>query len=111
MTSHRCFRRTIPLLFLIALCPGCGQPAGGEQPQDSPPLITGKAISPRIESSHDIGSMPLNVVMSPDGRYVVATDIGNRQAVWSIRTADGKGVSHVEFPNKRDSDAGAKKAA
>jgi len=112
MGLHRCFLRPSTLfLFLIALCPGCAQPAGGEQPQASPPLITGKAISPRIESSQDLGSMPLNVAMSPDGRYLITTDIGNRQALWSIRTADAKGVSHVEFPNKREvADASGKKS-
>jgi YVTN family beta-propeller protein len=107
--------RCVLLLFiaLIALsCPGCGQPAGGEQPEVSPSLVTGKAISPRVEATQDVGSMPLNVAVCPSGRFLVTTDIGNRQALWSIRTADGKGVSHVEFANKREAaDAGAKKSA
>src|SRR5258708_10976351 len=77
--------------------------AGPKNPSasDSPaPLVTGKSIEDHVgEASQDIGSMPINMVASADGRFALTTDIGAREAVWSIRTSDGKGVGHVEFPN------------
>jgi DNA-binding beta-propeller fold protein YncE len=44
--------------------------------------------------------MPMNLVMSPDGRFALVSDMGLRQSLWSIRTSDGVGVSHVEFSNR-----------
>ena len=41
------------------------------------------------------------MITSPDGRYALTTDTGYHEALWSIRTADGKGAGHVEFPNTR----------
>ena len=37
------------------------------------------------------------MVASADGQFAIVTDIGFRQSLWSIRTSDGKGVSHVDF--------------
>jgi len=66
-----------------------------------PPLVTGRSIEPHPEASQDVGSIPFNMVLSPDGKYAVTTDQGYRQALWSIRTSDGKGISHVEYPRTR----------
>ena len=52
-------------------------------------------------SSQDVGNWPMNLIASPDGKFVISTDMGGRQALWAIQTADGKGDSHVEFSNKR----------
>jgi DNA-binding beta-propeller fold protein YncE len=41
----------------------------------------------------------MNMILSPNGRFAVTTDMGMRQSLWSIDTNDGKGVSHVEFFN------------
>src|SRR6185437_1067387 len=67
----------------------------------SPRLITGRHISPEPIASQDVGSNPSNMISVLDGKFVISTDIGYRQALWSIRTEDGKGVSHVTFTGRR----------
>ncbi len=41
--------------------------------------------------------MPMNIAVTPDGRYALVSDMGYHQWLWSIRTSDGKGVSKVSF--------------
>jgi DNA-binding beta-propeller fold protein YncE len=95
---------------VIAACQsGSGpvsQPAASSLPARQP-LINGRAISIEPESSQDVGNMPFNVVLSPDGRYAVVGDIGWHQWLWSIRTSDGKGVSKVAFSMKEANKAEA----
>lgn len=62
------------------------------------PLVTGRAIEPQAVATQDVGSLPINLIASPDGKFVVSTDQGYRESLWSIRTLDGTGVSHLEFP-------------
>jgi YVTN family beta-propeller protein len=65
------------------------------------PLATGKELEQgRIVHSQDVGSFPVNMIVSPDGQFAIATDIGYRQAIWAIRLSDGTGAGHVPFPNK-----------
>lgn len=45
----------------------------------------------------NVGSLPMNLVATRDGRYAIASDMGFRQALWTIRTRDGRGVSHLDF--------------
>ncbi len=73
--------------------------ADGVNP-DSKVLVTGKTITvPSDTPRQGVGSLPMHMIASPDGQYAVTTDMGFRQSLWSIRLADGVGVSHVEFPN------------
>jgi YVTN family beta-propeller protein len=68
---------------------------------DCEPLSTGKDLQEaRILHSQDVGSFPVNMIVSPDGQFAITTDIGFRQAIWTIRLNDGAGASHVAFPNK-----------
>src|SRR5262249_39111777 len=64
------------------------------------PLVTGKSIPPRQTARQNVGSMPMNIVFSPDGRYLISSDMGNRQSLWSINASNGAGVSHLDFSNK-----------
>ncbi len=71
------------------------------QPSDTP-LPTGRwldAHSP--DASVDVGSLPVNLIATPDGRFAVSTDEGFRESIWSIGTADGKGIGHVDFRSNR----------
>src|SRR3974390_2679241 len=72
-------------------------------------LITGKRISD-AEWRQPVGSLPMNMMASPDGRFVLTSDMGYRESLWSIRMEDGRGVSNVEFSNKtkrgRETDIG-----
>ena len=62
------------------------------------PLITGKSITP-VGVQQNVGSLPMQMVLSPDGKYAITSDMGFRESLWSIRTSDGVGVSHIEFNN------------
>jgi len=75
-------------LIFLAMC------AHTPPPQ---PLSTGRFITPATQSSWDVGNLPMNLVLTPDGRYALAVDMGYREALWSIRVSDGQGVSHIDF--------------
>ena len=71
------------------------------------PLPTGKYITP--QGSHvGVGSFPVNMAMTPDGRYIVVTNTGVREYLTVVRTSDGTTVSQVAFqlPGQIDSDLG-----
>jgi DNA-binding beta-propeller fold protein YncE len=52
------------------------------------------------DSTQDVGSMPYNIVLSPDGKFALVGDIGWHQWLWSLKTSDGKGVSRVAFSTR-----------
>ena len=65
-------------------------------------LSTGKSLTqPPLGVQQEVGSLPMNILASPDGKFALVSDMGTRQALWSIRTGDGVGVSHMDFPNAR----------
>src|SRR5262245_55331896 len=90
---------TATLIALVLLSnTGCGDATIAQAPKpENPPLVTGKALSFKAQSIQDVGSMPMNLAVTADGNFLVTTDIGNRQALWCIRTSDGQGISHVDF--------------
>jgi len=61
------------------------------------PLNTGKVITPATQSSWDVGNMPMNLALTAGGQYALVSDMGYHQSLWSIRTSDGLGVSHIDF--------------
>ena len=68
---------------------------------DAEPLATGKELQQgRIVHAQDVGSFPVNMIVSPDGKFAITTDIGYRQAIWAVRLSDGTGAGHISFPNK-----------
>src|SRR5262244_798843 len=68
--------------------------------QMSDQLVTGKKItSPPLGTLSDVGSLPMNLILSPSGKFAVSTDMGLRQSLWSIRTSNGSAASHFDFPN------------
>ena len=66
-------------------------------------LSTGKALAGGeiALSTQNVGSLPVNLLATPDGKYVISTDQGYRQSLWCIRTSDGEGISHVSFGAKK----------
>ncbi|MGO8672558.1 MAG: hypothetical protein ACLQVD_14480, partial [Capsulimonadaceae bacterium] len=76
--------------------------AADDTTASQPRLVIGPRITPPAPATQDLGSIPMNITVSPDGHYAVTTDMGYRETLWSIGTADGKGVSHVDFPSDRD---------
>jgi hypothetical protein len=95
-------RATITLSAVLAGCNHAPPPTPDPQWAADPPLSTGRYIHPATtQSTQNVGSLPVNLIASADGQYAISTDAGYRQSLWSIRIADGKGVSHLEFPNKK----------
>ena len=63
-------------------------------------LVTGKRITtPPLGKLTNVGSLPMNMILNPSGKFAVSTDMGLRQSLWTIRTTDGTAASHFDFPN------------
>lgn len=60
------------------------------------PLVTGKFITP-VGTQANVGSFPVNMVLSDDGQYVIVTTCGLRSELASIRVSDGALVHHLDF--------------
>ena len=83
---------TVCALAAIASAPSAAQ---GQPDQ----LITGKRITqPPLGEQHQVGSLPMNLILTPDERFAVCSDMGYRQSLWSIDAKTGRGVSHLDFP-------------
>jgi YVTN family beta-propeller protein len=64
------------------------------------PLITGRSITPDFDASHDVGSLPVNMIPLRGGEFAVCSDAGFRQFLWTIRTDTGAGVMRLPFSNR-----------
>jgi YVTN family beta-propeller protein len=77
------------------------RPAGTSAPatqQVDVPLATGRRIDPSVAaSSQGVGSLPVNLLLSPDGKYAVSTGAGSREQLCSTRLADGTQAGKLEF--------------
>lgn len=58
------------------------------------PLPTGKYITP-VGKESDVGSFPCNMALSPDGRFVVVTDTGSREALTVLDANTGEPTFHT----------------
>jgi DNA-binding beta-propeller fold protein YncE len=63
------------------------------QPQQ---LITGKRISP-VGTNTEVGSLPMNIIKSPDGKYAIVSDMGFNQWLSSVDTSTGTVISQTDF--------------
>jgi len=79
---------------VIALCIAlmCGTLLAQDQ------LVTGKTITP-AGFNGEIASLPMNIILSPDGKFAITSDMGFHQELSSIDTATGQTVSEVQFEN------------
>jgi YVTN family beta-propeller protein len=63
-------------------------------------LVTGKQITyPPLGSQQNVGSLPMNILLSPDGKYAVVSDMGFRQSLSALSAKTGALVSSVDYPN------------
>ncbi len=61
-------------------------------------LVTGKWINTDSGLAHEkVGSYPVNMAKSPDGRFVAVTNSGYRQQISILDSTTGKLVSKLEF--------------
>src|SRR5581483_4202517 len=98
--GDRLFRITAISLALVALsaCRSNGPPSSpsGAVTATDVPLSTGRFIG-RTDHSVGVGSMPMNVVLSPGGKFAVTTGNGFRDFLCSISVADGTKAGEIEF--------------
>lgn len=76
-------------------------------PEPEAPLVTGKAITP-LGRQTNVGSFPVNAVLSPDGKYVVVTNTGAKQFVSALSVRDGSLISQVGVNAQRTDGSGKK---
>src|SRR5271166_2939395 len=62
-------------------------------------LVTGKSISPDLGTKLNVGSLPMNIILSPDGKYALVSDMGFDQSLTSIDAKTGGFVSNIDYPN------------
>src|SRR5262249_11963083 len=94
---RKLIRPWIMVLSLVLLASSAVALVGG---QAADQLVTGKSItSPPLGRLTNVGSLPMNLILSPSGKFAVSTDMGLRQSLWSIHTSNGTAGSHFDFPN------------
>ena len=53
--------------------------------------MTGKKITlPPLGTQANVGSLPMNEILTPDGKYAITTDMGFRQSLHAISTTTGQ---------------------
>lgn len=68
---------------------------------DAPlPLVTGKLITP-VGEQIEVGSFPVNLATSPDGRFIAVSDSGFRQYLTILSGSDDRVVSKIEVGRPR----------
>jgi YVTN family beta-propeller protein len=94
------YQLTAVIITVITLCVvffvGCGSESSKESASNT--LVNGRQITPAGKTSVSIGNMPLNIVLSPDGRYAVTTSSCLNARLSAIRVSDGAVVSSLTFP-------------
>lgn len=98
--AGRCLRIALPCLALanLSAChsPDVPPPAGHSSDSNNVPLPTGRSIG-SSDHSVGVGSMPINVILSPDGKYAITTGNGFRDFLCSVSVADGTKAGEIEF--------------
>lgn len=75
----------------------CGIRMAHGHRQEAPAMLpTGKAIQP-LGAQTQVGSFPVNMAISPDGKWLVVTNSGDREFLSVLKAADGSLVSQQEF--------------
>src|SRR5215471_3849383 len=63
-------------------------------------LVTGKSItSPPLGTQVNVGSLPTNMILAPDGKYTIVSDGGFDQSLSAIDTSSGSVVSSIFYDN------------
>jgi YVTN family beta-propeller protein len=70
-------------------------------------LVTGKKITlPAIGHTTNVGSLPMNLALSPNGSFAVSTNMGYREYLCVISTTTGALVSQLDYNAGLDGGAG-----
>ena len=87
-------RLRIPLLMLAMSALAVGVTA--KYYFATEPLPTGKRLVP-LGGSENVASFPCNMLLTPDGRFVVVTDSGARQQLSILNASTGKLAGFLKF--------------
>jgi YVTN family beta-propeller protein len=95
LNTHKISKSTISkasiALMLGSVAALAAAPVAAQNPN---PLVTGKKITlPPLGTQTNVGSLPMNMILTPDGKYAVTTDMGFRQSLHAVSTVTGKDVS------------------
>jgi YVTN family beta-propeller protein len=97
-SSRRC-HPTVVIVAVIVLCgvlsSGCG--SGSQSQSTSNVLVNGRRITPAGTTSGSIGNMPLNVLLSPDGKYAITSSSCVNAKLCAIKVSDGTIASSLAF--------------
>lgn len=94
--------RSVPTLAALAIGASAGAVTALAVTSDSSPatdatrLITGKRVTPEGTQTN-VGSFPANLVLSPDGQYILVTNTGAREYLSVLRASDGQLVSQLDW--------------
>ncbi len=98
--ASRLLRRAAAAGTVGALCAsllfGC-QPAAVPR-SSTDVLVNGRQITPLGTTTAPVGNMPLNIVISPDGKYAVTTSSCLNARLSVLRVIDGSIVTSIAFP-------------
>jgi YVTN family beta-propeller protein len=84
-------------VFIAAVAAGAVTARGRRQSVLPAPLLpTGRAIAPQGAQT-EVGSFPVNMALSPDGKWIAVTTTGFRQYLSLLSAADGRLVSQLPF--------------
>jgi YVTN family beta-propeller protein len=99
------YQATTIIVALVALsaaffvgCDSDSVPSGQPAPSASNILVNGRRITPAGTTSGPVGDMPLNIVLSPDGKYAITTSSCLNALLSTLRVSDGAVVSSLAFP-------------
>jgi YVTN family beta-propeller protein len=84
-------------LIIVALATGLVSGTLTAQNQ----IATGKKITP-AGFNGEIASLPMNIILSPDGKFAITSDMGFHQELSSIDTGTGQTIDEVQFENTSD---------
>jgi len=95
LNTHKISKSTISKASIALMLGGVAALAAAPVAAQNPnPLVTGKKITlPPLGTQTNVGSLPMNMILTPDGKYAVTTDMGFRQSLHAVSTVSGKDVS------------------
>ena len=105
------FLRHQSLFSAAAAAALLGSPALAQSvpPSAVNPLVTGKSITlPPLGTTTNVGSLPMNMIVTPDGKFAISTDMGFRESLHVLSTTTGKdaGPALVFGPDRGDTTFG-----
>jgi YVTN family beta-propeller protein len=66
----------------------------------APPTSTGLQLAP-VGDQTEVGSFPVNMVLSPNGKFVIVSDCGARQQLSVLDASNSKVVSSIPFNEEK----------